>query len=117
MIGSLVVTFPMLAILGYGLLEVKRSRPVGIAIAALTIATLALLWTPGLAATVAVVFGLGSGNDLMLIAWVGLVTLITLNLHLRLRRQTQMVTALTRQMAIGGRPAHQDVGGPTAFQN
>ena len=42
--------------------------------------------------------GLGSDNELVLVAWVGLVTLITLNLHLRLRRQTQMVTALTRQM-------------------
>jgi len=115
MIGPLVLTIPMVAILGYGILEVKRTRPVGIAISLLTIAALAFLWSPGLATTIAVALGLGSGNDLVIIAWVGLVTLILLNLHLRLRQQTQMVTALTRQIAIAGRQAQQDLTGPTVF--
>jgi hypothetical protein len=116
MIGPLVLTIPMLAILGYGVLEVKRSRTVGVAISVLTIAALAFLWAPGLAATIAAAVGLGNENDLVLVAWVGLVTLISLNLHLRLRRQTQMVTALTRQMAIAGRQTQQDVTGPTVLR-
>jgi len=116
MIGPLVLTIPMLAILGYGVLEVKRSRLVGIAISLLTIAALAFLWAPGLAGIIAAALGLGTDNDLVLVAWVGLVTLIILNLHLRLRRQTQMVTALTRQMAIAGRQAQSDVTGPTVLR-
>ncbi len=112
MIGPLVLTIPMVAILGYGILEVKRSRPVGIAISLLTIAALAFLWFPELASTIAVALGLSTGDDLVIVAWVGLVTLITLNLHLRLRQQTEMVTRLTRQIAIAGRQAQQDLAGP-----
>lgn len=116
MIGPLVLTIPLIAILGYGVLEVKRSRLVGIAISLLTIAALTFLWAPGLAATIATALGLGSDNNLVLIAWVGLVTLILLNLHLRLRRQTQMVTQLTRQMAIAGRQAQSEATGPTVLR-
>ena len=116
MIGPLVLTIPMLAILGYGVLELRRSRPVGTAISLLTLAALAFLWSPGLAGTIASALGLGNENDLVLVAWVGLVTLIILNLHLRLRQQTQMVSALTRQMAISGRQAQQDVTGPTVLR-
>jgi hypothetical protein len=116
MIGPLVLTIPMVAILGYGILELKRSRPIGIAISLLTIAALAFLWFPALATSIAGALGLGNGDDLVMVAWVGLVTLILLNLHLRLRQQTQMVTALTRQIAIAGRQGQQDLTGPTVFR-
>lgn len=115
MIGPLVLTLPMLAMLLYGVLEVKRSRPVGIAISMLTLIGIAFIWFPGLASSVADALQLGSGRDLVVYAWVGLITLILLNLHLRIRRQMQLVTMLTRQIAMAGRQSPPDLAAPTSL--
>lgn len=115
MIGTLVLTLPMLAILAYGALEIRRAPIVGMVMVALSIVAIALIWIPGLAATVADRLQLGSAADVIMVAWVGLVTVILLNLHLRLRRQMQAVTLLTRQIALSNRPASQDLAGPTSL--
>lgn len=115
MIGAVILTVPMLAILLYGLLEVRRARIMGTAILVLTLVAVLLIWFPGLAAAAAQVMQLGSANDVIMVTWVGLVTVILLNLHLRLRRQMQAVTVLARQIALGGRSGPQDVTGPTSL--
>jgi hypothetical protein len=116
MIGNLVLTLPMLAILAYGLLEVKRSRTVGVAISLLTLAALSFIWIPQGASAVAGALQLGSARDLVLYSWIGLVTLILLNLHLRIRQQMQLVAALTRRVAIAGRQPPDNQPEPAPFQ-
>jgi hypothetical protein len=113
MIGLLVLTVPMLPILVYGLLELKRSRVIGTAISLLTFAALAFIWIPGVATTVANALQLGSAADLVTDSWIGLVTLILLNLHLRMRRHMQTVTALTRGIAIGTGQTPENLPGPS----
>lgn len=115
MIGALLLTLPMLAILLYGVLEIRRARIVGAAILALTTVAVLLIWLPGLAAAAAEVLQLGGAEDVIMVTWVGLVTVILLNLHLRLRRQMQAVTLLARQIALGGRSGPQDMTGPTSL--
>lgn len=112
MIGLLVLSVPMLAILAYGLLELKRSRVVGVLIALLTVAALSFIWVPGEATLVANALQLGSPNDLVIYSWIGLVTLILLNLHLRIRRHAQTVAALARGIAIANRQTPENLPGP-----
>jgi hypothetical protein len=115
MIGQLLLTVPMAAILAYGTLELRRSRVVGVGIVGLTIAALLFIWAPGIAESVAVALQLGSGRDLVLYAWIVLVTLILLNLHLRMRRHMQVVAAVSRQIAIAGLQEPQGQTSPSSF--
>ncbi len=113
MIGPLVLTLPMLAIIAYALLELKRSRLVGFAIAVLTLAALSFIWVPGIAARVAEVLQLGGGTDVIIYSWIGLLTLILLNIHLRIRQQMQILAALARQIALANRQPPQGQPGPS----
>ncbi|MEO8272964.1 MAG: DUF2304 family protein [Chloroflexota bacterium] len=113
MIGTMLLTVPMLAILAYGALEIRRAPIVGLALVVLSLVAVALIWIPGLASTVAERLQLSNSDDVIMVAWVALVTVVLLNLHLRLRRQMQAVTVLTRQIALSSRPASQDLAGPT----
>ena len=117
MIGYLVLTVPMLAILAYGLLEVKRAPTVGIAITLLTLAALSFIWFPDGATIVAKALQLGSAQDVVVYSWIGLVTLILLNLHLRIRQHMQLVAALTRRVAIAGRQPPDNQPDPAPFQS
>lgn len=116
MIGYLLPTVPMLAILAYGILELKRSRTVGLAITILTLAALALIWVPGGATALANALQLGDGHDLILYSWLGLVTLVLLNLHLRIRQQMQLLASLTRRVAMTGQPPESQPE-PAPFQS
>jgi len=109
MIGAWLLTLPLAALVVYGLLEARRARLVGLSIAALALVTLALAWVPGLAAGAAATLALGTAADLVLVSWIGLSSLVLLNVHLKLRRQMQVVTALARQIALAGeQPADGD---------
>ena len=44
--------------------------------------------------------GIGRGVDLILYVWVVISLLIVLNLHLKLRAQMELITALAREIAI-----------------
>ncbi len=103
MIGPVVLTIPLIVMLGYGLAELGRSRVIGISIPLFTVATLYLVWVPDRANTIAAALRLGTGTDLVAESFIALVILVGLNLHLKIRRQMQVVTALTRQIAISSR--------------
>jgi hypothetical protein len=102
MIGQIAFTAPLLVVAVYGLLETRHSRVVGSLMALAAIATLALVWAPAAADGVAAAIRLGSRDDLILYALVGIAFLIILNLHLKDRRQTQLLTTLIREIALSG---------------
>jgi Zn-dependent protease with chaperone function len=112
MIGAALLTLPLAALVGYGLLEARRARLVGLSIAALALATLLLAWVPGLAAGAAATLTLGTASDLVLLSWIGLTSLVLLNLHLKLRRQMHVVTALARQIALAGEQPVAGINAP-----
>jgi hypothetical protein len=44
--------------------------------------------------------GIGRGVDLIIYTWVVISLLVVLNLHLKLRAQMELITALAREIAI-----------------
>jgi small membrane protein len=46
------------------------------------------------------VAGIGRGVDLIIYTWVVISLLVVLNLHLKLRAQMELITALAREIAI-----------------
>ena len=112
MIGQVVLTALLVAMLLYGWLESKRSW-VGILISLITLVALYFVLVPTGAAAVAETLQLGTRDDLVVYAFVVLLVCVLLNLHLKNRRQMQVVTTLIRQIAISSRPTiHSSIGGP-----
>ena len=58
------------------------------------------VWFPSHATILAELAGIGRGVDLILYVWVVISLLIVLNLHLKLRAQMELITALAREIAI-----------------
>ena len=102
MIGQVVLSVPLTAVLLYGWLQSKRSW-VGIAIAVVTLGTLYFVWVPDEAAVTAEALQLGTRYDLLAYLFVGLLLLVQLSVHLKDRQQQQVVTKLIRVIAINGR--------------
>ena len=58
------------------------------------------VWIPSHATRVAELFGIGRGADLVLYLWVCISLIVLLNLHLKLRTQHELLTALARSIAL-----------------
>jgi hypothetical protein len=101
-IGQVVLSLPLAAILLYGWLEFKRSWA-GLSITLATLVALSFVWFPGVAAATAAVLQLRSGDDVVVYSFVCLLLLVEVNIHQMGRRQQQVVTKVIRQMAITGR--------------
>ena len=70
-------------------------------------AGLYFVWLPSHATWLASLVGIGRGVDLILYVWVIISLLVMLNLHLKLRAQMELITVLTREIAIANAgPAH-----------
>src|SRR5262249_34052198 len=63
-------------------------------------AGLYFVWVPGHATALAEFAGIGRGVDLIIYTWVVISLLVLLNLHLKLRSQTEAMTGLARAFAI-----------------
>jgi hypothetical protein len=58
------------------------------------------VWVPAHATSLAALVGIGRGVDLILYVWVVISLIVLLNLHLKLRQQTEVITVLARELAI-----------------
>ena len=63
-------------------------------------AGLYFVWFPSHSTQLAELVGIGRGVDLILYIWVCISLIVLLNLHLKLRRQMELVTLLARQLAM-----------------
>ena len=102
MIGQVVLSVPLTAVLLYGWLQSKRSW-VGIVIGVVTLGALYFVWVPDEAAVAAATLQLGTRYDLLAYLFVALLLLVQLSIHLKERQQQQVVTKVIRGMAINGR--------------
>ncbi len=100
MIAQLLLSALLIGMLAYAVIAARRARLVAglIALAALT--GLFFVWSPSSANRLANDVGIGRGADLVLYVWVVLSMLVGLNLHLRLRSQTELTTRLARALAL-----------------
>jgi small membrane protein len=80
----------------------QYSRAAAISSVALLAAAAGLyfVWLPEHATRLAAKVGIGRGVDLILYVWVIISLLVMLNLHLKLRSQMELITALAREVAI-----------------
>jgi hypothetical protein len=100
MIAQLILSILLAGILIYAWSEYARSP--AIAVLALFVATAGLyfVWMPEHSTALAELVGIGRGVDLILYVWVCLSLIVVLNLHLKLRTQMELITALARKLAL-----------------
>jgi hypothetical protein len=58
------------------------------------------VWLPAHATSLAALVGIGRGVDLIIYIWVIISLILLLNLHLKLRSQAELITILTREIAV-----------------
>ena len=108
MIAQIMLSFLLCSVLVYAWAEYRRSPVVALMSFVVTLAGLYFVWVPGHSTRLAEFAGVGRGVDLILYTWVVISLIVLLNLHLKLRAQLELITALARTIAlanIGARPA------------
>ena len=100
MIAQIGLTVLLLCIMVYAWSEYRRAPAIGIVAIAVAGAGLYFVWLPSHASWLAALVGIGRGVDLILYTWVCISLIVLLNLHLKLRTQMELITALARKIAL-----------------
>jgi hypothetical protein len=100
MIAQLLLTCMLLAVLLYAMRTYRQAPLVGLLAVMAVCWGLYFVWFPSHATRLAAVVGIGRGVDLILYTWVVISLIMLLNLHLKLRAQMELITALARKIAI-----------------
>ena len=100
MIARLLLSILLFAVLIYAWSEYRRAPAVALASVLAAGGGLYFVWFPAHASALAELAGIGRGVDLIIYIWVAISLLTLLNLHLKLRAQMELITALAREMAL-----------------
>ena len=100
MIAQLILSALLSGILLYAWTEYRRSPVVALMSVVVATAGLYFVWVPQHSTWLAELVGIGRGVDLILYVWVCLSLIVLLNLHLKLRTQMELITALARKIAL-----------------
>jgi small membrane protein len=100
MIAQLLLTAMLFTILLYASMTYRQSPIVGLLAVMAAFLALYFVWFPEHASRLATLVGIGRGVDLILYIWVVISLIMLLNLHLKLRAQMELITLLTRKIAI-----------------
>ena len=100
MIAQLMLSALLVGILLYAWTEYTRTPLIGMMSMVTALTGLYFVWMPEHATRLAALVGIGRGVDLILYVWVAISLIVLLNLHLKLRQQTEVITVLARELAI-----------------
>lgn len=100
MIAKLLLTSLLCVIMLYAGREIRRAPIIGVSSLVVALASTYLVWNPSHASEIAHIAGIGRGVDLVIYLWVVISLLVMLNLHVKLRLQMELITALARRNAI-----------------
>jgi small membrane protein len=100
MIAQLLLTALLTLVLVYAWSAHRTAPIIGLLASGAALAGLYFVWVQEHATALAALVGIGRGSDLIVYIWVVISLLIMLNLHLKLRRQLDMITRLARAVAI-----------------
>jgi hypothetical protein len=100
MIAQLILTVLLAGIMLYAGHQCRRSPVIAALSLLAALAATYLVWMPSHASDVAQWAGIGRGVDLIIYLWVVISLLVGLNLHLKIRIQLELITALARRIAI-----------------
>src|SRR5216684_4703882 len=110
MIAQLILTALLFGILLYAWTEYRRSPAVGLFAVLAAVGGIYFVWVPSHATRLAEFVGIGRGVDLIIYIWIVISLLVLLNLHLKLRAQMELITVLTRELAIANARASRANG-------
>ena len=97
---QLILTASLLAVGLYSVALRRKIAVLGNLAAIVTMIGMVLVWRPTLATAFALWLGIGRGADLIFYCWVVISMLMILNLHMKMRIQSETVTELIRKLAI-----------------
>jgi hypothetical protein len=100
MIAQFILSILLAGILIYAWSEYARSPAIAVLAVLVATAGLYFVWVPEHSTQLAELVGIGRGVDLILYIWVCLSLIVVLNLHLKLRTQMELITALARKIAL-----------------
>lgn len=100
MIAQFILSILLAGILLYAWSEYGRSPVVALLAVFVATAGLYFVWVPEHSTQLAELVGIGRGVDLIIYIWVCLSLIVVLNLHLKLRTQMELITALARKIAL-----------------
>ena len=109
MIAQLLLTAFLALVLVYAWSAHRTVPIIGLLASGAALAGLYFVWVPEHATALAAFVGIGRGSDLILYTWV---VISLLNLHLKLRRQLDMITRLARAVAIDRVKESRRAAGP-----
>ena len=84
----------------YGWRQRSISPAIGFTMPLVSLGGIALVLRPQWAQAAAGLLGIGRGADLILYVWTVVSLLLLANLHFRMRGQAEVITTLTRELAI-----------------
>ena len=105
MIAQIGLSLMLCGIIAYAWTEYSRAPLIGFLSMLAALSGLYFVWLPDHATWLASLVGIGRGVDLILYVWVVISLIVMLNLHLKLRSQMELITTLTRQIAIANAEA------------
>ena len=100
MIAQVIFSLLLCSVLVYSWAEYRRSPVVALLSFIAGLAGLYFVWMPSHSTHVAEFIGIGRGADLIMYLWVCISLFVLLNLHLKLRSQHELITALARAIAL-----------------
>jgi hypothetical protein len=100
MIAQAILSLLLCFVLIYSWAEYRRSPAVALLSFIAGLAGLYFIWMPSHSTQVAEFIGIGRGADLIMYLWVCISLIVLLNLHLKLRSQHEVITALARAIAL-----------------
>lgn len=100
MIAQLILSALLGGLMLYAIKAAHKSPFVGGMAVAVALVGLYVVWVPSHASIVAEWVGIGRGADLILYVWAAVSLIVMLNLHLKLRSQMELITALARNVAL-----------------
>jgi small membrane protein len=100
MIAQVGLTVLLLWIIAYAWAEHRRVPLITSTAVLAATAGLYFVWLPAHASWLAAFVGIGRGADLILYVWLVISLILFLDLHLKLRSQTEIITTLARELAI-----------------
>ncbi len=100
MMAQILLTLALVAILLYAIAQRPKIRVFRLAIALLSLGGLVVVWAPELSTRIANLLGIGRGADLISYIWIVMSLILAINVHIRLRLESERVTQLAREIAI-----------------
>ena len=100
MTSQIILTGALFAIFLYAIAQRPKLFTFRAAVTAICLTGTLVVWMPELSTKVANSMNIGRGADLITYLWIALSLLMTVNLHVRIKLESERLTVLAREIAL-----------------